>query len=49
MKRGEQLSDEEKNHFISTEENTKYANLILSKKPEEMTFSETLEILSNSW
>ena len=30
---------------FGTEKNTKYANLILPKKPEEMTFSETLEIL----
>ena len=48
MKRCEQWSDEEKItllHKLGTEENTKYANLILPLKPVEITFSKTVEIL----
>ena len=31
---------------LGTEENTKYTNLILPKKPEEISFEETIKILS---
>ena len=34
---------------LGTEENTKYTNLILSTKPEEMTFSETVEIFNKRY
>ena len=48
-KRCEQLPDEEKKITISSED-TKYANRILPKKPEEITFSKTVEnFVENFW
>lgn len=48
-KRCEKWSDEEKITLLlqklGTEENTKFTNLILPKKPEDISFSETVEIL----
>ena len=48
-KRCEKWSDEEKITLLlqklGTEENTKFTNLILPKKPEDISFSETVKIL----
>ena len=50
MKRCEQWSDKEKKLLLfqklGTAENTKYINLILPKKPEEILFDKKTKILS---